>query len=240
MKWECPPTSRNNLCSSSEATVAGKQEEEEAQDADGDEGETVESCALPPCRASLDLYWIGLIGLCICTCGLRSATARSFSVFPPLSAVHRCANVCARSTARKDKEERRHSAVRSPATVVHSKFFAEICIRFLKSLLRELRVLSGFPHTFAPKNAASGAHRWVRTARCQRSQPERSKLAIRLHNWTPKISQVRFARSPSGLPASRRCAAFDSRGDGFVCTVVLGGEEGTRAGLRRLSFPLHA
>lgn len=39
MKWECPPTNRNNLYSSGEATVTEKEEKEDGE-AD-DEGVTV-------------------------------------------------------------------------------------------------------------------------------------------------------------------------------------------------------
>lgn len=134
----------------------------------------------------------------------QTPQARSLSISPPLSAVHRCANVCARSVARKDKEERRLSVVCSPVTVVCSKF----CRDFhpsLKSFLCE-PLGSRRLHKFAPRNAASGAHRWVRTARCQRSQSAPSKLTIRLHNWTPNLpswvreQSVGFSCEPAVVP----------------------------------------
>lgn len=238
MKWECPPTRRNNLCSSSEAARFGRR-----KTGGGGwwwwRGDGVESCALYP----VELLWTFML-LVWFTCVFVPAGWEASNPTTPLSqhlpSSIRSASVrkCLRTFHGAERQRRASSFRGVQPCICNYLQISEVFIRLLKSLLCD-PVGSRRVH-IAQRNVASGAHRWVRTARCQRSQSARIQTGHPAPQLDPKIPEVRFATHPSGLPATSRCAVFDSGEDGFVCTVVLGGEEGTRAGLRRLSFPLHA
>lgn len=133
------------------------------------EGDSVESCALLP----LQLLWT-FTGLIWFTCVFVPPCWEVSNPTSPLSLLPssiRSASVrkCLR-TFHGAERQRRASSLRG-AQPRHCSLLtiSEIFIRLLKSLLCEPLGSRGL-HKFAPRNA-SGAHRWVRTARCQRSHP---------------------------------------------------------------------
>lgn len=120
---------------------------------------------------------------------------------PPLPAVHRCANVCARFMARKDKEDRRQSAPHCSATVVCPKISQRLS-SFSPSLSSASPRGSRTVH-FAPRNVSSGGAQVGAHSKVPNQPFARSKLTIRPHDWIQKIPKVRLASSPSSLPAMR-------------------------------------
>lgn len=109
MNWECPAIYRPNLCLCGGSCSHQAQESPVKEEGGND---NVESCTLS-FRGSLKPFFvIGLIYLCCClfvfTCCVEVScpTPRySLSLSSSLSAVHLCANVCARFMAPKDKEK---------------------------------------------------------------------------------------------------------------------------------------